>query len=154
MGKRGAKPQGKVKIRWSPKFAYAIGLLTTDGNLSKDGRHITLVSNDLEQLINFRNCLGINNKITRHNAGSSRIQKGKRIQLGDVLFYDFLLEIGLTPNKSKTLGKIQIPDKYFFDFLRGHFDGDGTFYSYWLEIELYVLYGICFCEQETYRLAT
>ena len=24
-----------------------------------------------------------------------------------------------------------MPIKYFFDFLRGHFDGDGTFYSYW-----------------------
>lgn len=26
-------------FRWSPEMAYAIGLLTTDGNLSKDGRH-------------------------------------------------------------------------------------------------------------------
>lgn len=34
-------------------------------------------------------------------------------------------------NKSKTLGKLNIPDEYFFDFLRGHFDGDGSFYSYW-----------------------
>ena len=24
-----------------------------------------------------------------------------------------------------------MPDKYFFDFLRGGFDGDGTFYSYY-----------------------
>ena len=32
---------------------------------------------------------------------------------------------------SKTLEEIDIPDEYFFDFLRGHFDGDGTFYSYW-----------------------
>lgn len=29
------------------------------------------------------------------------------------------------------MGKIKIPSKYFFDFLRGCFDGDGTFYSYW-----------------------
>ena len=26
---------------------------------------------------------------------------------------------------------MKIPKKYFFDFLRGHLDGDGTFYSYW-----------------------
>jgi hypothetical protein len=25
---------------------------------------------------------------------------------------------------------LDIPEEYFFDFLRGHFDGDGTFYSY------------------------
>jgi 6-phosphofructokinase len=29
------------------------------------------------------------------------------------------------------MGKLKIPDKYFFDFLRGCFDGDGCFYSYW-----------------------
>lgn len=52
-------------------------------------------------------------------------------QFGDVVFYNFLLSIGLMPRKSKILKEIQVPDKYFFDFLRGHFDGDGTFYSYW-----------------------
>jgi hypothetical protein len=26
---------------------------------------------------------------------------------------------------------LKIPHKYFFDFLRGSFDGDGTFCSYW-----------------------
>ena len=33
--------------------------------------------------------------------------------------------IGLTPNKSKTLAPLAIPDEYFRDFLRGEFDGDG-----------------------------
>jgi hypothetical protein len=27
MGKRGQKPKGKIKIKWSANFAYAIGLL-------------------------------------------------------------------------------------------------------------------------------
>ena len=34
------------------------------------------------------------------------------------------------PNKSKILGALKIPDPYFFDFLRGSFDGDGSTYSY------------------------
>gem|GEM_PF-6676481 len=42
------KPLGKVKIQWSPEFAYVIGLLTTDGNLSPDGRHINFTSKDRE----------------------------------------------------------------------------------------------------------
>ena len=29
------------------------------------------------------------------------------------------------------MSELKIPSKYFFDFLRGCFDGDGTFYSYW-----------------------
>ena len=31
----------------------------------------------------------------------------------------------------KKLKSVVMPKKYFFDFLRGHFDGDGSFYSYW-----------------------
>ncbi len=127
----GTRPKRKVKIKWTPNFAYAIGLLTTDGNLSPTGRHINLTSKDKEQILNLKHCLGIKNKIGKKSRGGSTEKKYYVIQFGDVLFYKFLLGIGIMPNKSKTLGKILIPNKYFFDFLRGHFDGDGTFYSYW-----------------------
>lgn len=123
------RPRGKVKIKWSPNFAYAIGLLATDGNLSSDGRHISMSSKDKEQLENFLKCLGIKNTIGTNRSGARDISL--RVQIGDIKFYDFLVSIGLIPAKSKTIGELKIPDKYFFDFLRGHFDGDGTFYSYW-----------------------
>lgn len=125
-----AKPKSKVKIKWSPEFAYAIGLLVTDGCLSSDGRHIDFTSNDYDQLINFLKCLGLKNKIGYKISGSG-VKKTGCIQFGDVIFYKFLVGLGLSPKKSKTIGFLKIPDKYFFDFLRGHFDGDGTFYSYW-----------------------
>lgn len=54
-----------------------------------------------------------------------------RIQFGDVRLYKFLLQVGLMSNKTKIIGALDVPDEYFFDFLRGHFDGDGSFYSYW-----------------------
>ena len=41
------KRLNRVKTEWSPEFAYAIGLLVTDGSLSKDGRHINFSSMDL-----------------------------------------------------------------------------------------------------------
>lgn len=128
MKKRGAKPKGKVKIKWSPNFAYAIGLLATDGCLQKDGLHIELTSKDKEQLLNFTEALDIKVKLTYKY--SSLNKKYLRVQFGDVLFFKFLLSIGLTPAKSKTIGPIAVPPKYFFDFLRGSHDGDGTFYSY------------------------
>ena len=124
-----AKPKNKVKIKWSPEFAYAIGLLTTDGNLSSDGRHFDFTSKDLEQIKNFIKCLNLKNKIGIKTSGLGK--KSFRVQFGDINFYKFLLNIGLNSNKSKILANIDMPDKYFFDFLRGHFDGDGTFYSYW-----------------------
>ncbi|MDP1706725.1 MAG: hypothetical protein Q8L36_02790 [bacterium] len=130
MGSRGAKPQNKVKIEWSPKFAYALGLLATDGNLSTDGRHFDFTSKDMEQIRNFMNCLEIKPKIGYKKSGYTG-QKRPRIQFGDVNFYKFLLGIGFMPAKSKIMADFKIPNKYFFDFLRGHLDGDGTFISYW-----------------------
>lgn len=126
----GTKPKGKVKIKWSGPLAYAIGLLATDGNLSCDGRHFDLTSRDLEQVENFLKCLGLKNKIGKKSSSFSK-RKYFRVQFGDVNFYKFLLRLGLTPAKSKSIGKLNIPDNYFFDFLRGEFDGDGTFYSYY-----------------------
>ena len=61
MGKRGPKPRGKIKIQWSADFAYALGLLVTDGSLSKDGRHICFTSTDLEQIKNYTKALQITN---------------------------------------------------------------------------------------------
>jgi len=121
----------KVKIKWSPDFAYAIGLLTTDGSLSIDGRHMNLTSKDRGLIEIFKTCLGLKNKIGRKMRKRGGEKRYFQLQFGDVYFYRFLLKLGLTPNKSKTLSEIYIPKQYFFDFLRGHFDGDGTFYSYW-----------------------
>ena len=123
------KPLGKVKIQWSPEFAYAIGLLVTDGCLYGDGRHINLTSKDKEQIKNFLWCLKLNNKIgMKHNG--ARSARSFTVQFGDIVFYRFLNSIGVNPRKSKIIADIKIPNEYFFDFLRGHFDGDGTFYSY------------------------
>ncbi len=126
-----AKPQGRVAIQWSPEFAYAIGLLVTDGNLSPDGRHFNFTSKDIELVELFKNALGLTNKIGRKARGGETEKKYYVIQFGDVLFYAFCISIGLHPNKSKTLDKIKVPRKYFLDFTRGCFDGDGSFYSYW-----------------------
>lgn len=123
------KPLNKIKIKWSCNFAYAIGLLATDGSLSKDRRHIAFTSKDKEQVSNFLYCLGAKNKIGKNFSGFGGLSL--KTQIGDVNFYKFLESIGLTAKKSYSIGILNIPDKYFFDFLRGHFDGDGTFYSYW-----------------------
>lgn len=124
------KPLGKVKTEWSAEFAYAIGLLTTDGSLSKDGRHINFTSKDRDLVMTFKRCLKLDNVIGRKTSGSTKEKKYFQIQFGDVLFYRFLVKLGLMPNKTKKLGDLNIPQKYFFHFLRGHFDGDGTIYSY------------------------
>lgn len=118
------------RIQWSADLAYAIGLITTDGSLSKDGRHINLTSKDVDQLETFSKILRLKNKISTKIGGYSGTIC-YQVQFGSVNLYKFLLEIGLTPNKTKTLGALKIPSEYFADFLRGHLDGDGSTYSYW-----------------------
>ena len=128
---RGNQKNKNYKIEWTPEFNYAIGLLTTDGNLSKDGRHLEFTSNDIQLVKTFKKCMNlIGVKIGTKTSGFTN-KKYPRIQFSNVKLYRKLLKIGLTPNKSKTIGRLKIPDKYFFDFLRGCFDGDGTIFSYW-----------------------
>ena len=130
MRKRGKRPRRTEPVAWTAEFAYALGLLATDGCLSNDGRHLELTSKDREQLENFRKCLGLKVKIGQKTSSYTG-KKITRIQFGDVVLYRFLLGLGFTPAKTKTIGKLDIPHEYIFDFLRGHLDGDGCFYSYW-----------------------
>lgn len=120
--------QHKVTIQWSPEFAYAIGVLSSDGCLSSDGRHISLKSADLDFVQTFKKILCLENKISTPRG---RVRTHYQIIFGDKVFYQFLLGIGLSPAKSKTIKAVEIPNIYFPDFLRGLFDGDGTFYSFW-----------------------
>src|SRR3989338_6663047 len=110
------KSLGKVKIKWSPDFAYAIGLLTTDGNLSIDRRHINFTSKDKNLVIIFNNCFVVNHKISKKSLADSKIKKYFQVQFSDRNFYEFLLLIGLMPKKSKIINAVNIPSKYFFDF--------------------------------------
>ncbi|MCW1930499.1 MAG: LAGLIDADG family homing endonuclease [Candidatus Kerfeldbacteria bacterium] len=125
------KPLHAIDLTPSAHLYYVVGLITTDGSLSKDGRHIVITSKDLQLLETVQDILKTTYHIGRFSNGITTDKRYYRLQIGDVRFYKFLLKIGLMPNKSKILGEISIPQKYFMDFLRGHFDGDGTFYSYY-----------------------
>ena len=115
-----------ISTVWSPDLAYVIGLITSDGNLANDVRHINLTSKDESIVLQTRAVLGIRNKIGMKSRSKDAEKKYYFLQFGSVDFYRFLLEIGLTPNKSKTLPDLKIPKKYFADFLRGCIDGDGS----------------------------
>ena len=131
MGLRGIKPRGEISTQWSANLAYAIGLISSDGNLSPNGRIVTFVSKDLQLINALQSSLGIDKIVHYKSSGFAPNKRYAFINICDILFYNFLLSIGLSAAKSKTIGILEIPDEYFIDFLRGSFDGDGSFYSYW-----------------------
>lgn len=112
------------KYNWTPELAYIVGLMTTDGCLSPDGRHLTFTSCDKQLVETFKEILNLKNIIGKTET------RALRIQFGDIQFYKWLLSIGLTPAKSHTIGKILIPKEFFRDFIRGHLDGDGSITTY------------------------
>lgn len=119
----GPRPRGLPSRRfWRPDLAYAVGLLVTDGHVSTDGRHIVLVSKDVEQLETFKTILELKNRISRHSGGTGAVY---HTQFGDRMFAEWLTSIGFTARKTYNIGSLTIPDEFFRDFLRGHLDGDG-----------------------------
>ena len=129
MSRRGGREPYKKIYAWNSQIAYVAGVIASDGCLSNNGRHLNVTSTDMEMLENVRKILDLRVKIGTKRNGFGGF--GNFIQFGDVSLYDFLLKAGITPAKSKTILKVDVPDLYYGDFLRGLFDGDGTVYGYW-----------------------
>ena len=92
--------RGELASTWTPERAYAVGLIATDGNLSRNGRHLTVTSADLDLLEVLRACLTVTARTTRLGPGS----RCYRVQWSDRRLHRWLEGIGLWPAKSRTLG--------------------------------------------------
>lgn len=127
---RGPVPRSRaarIGIGWSPATAYAVGLMATDGNLSGRKGHLSLVSKDVDQVETLRRCLHLEAPIATIRNATGILHK---VQWCDRGLYDWLLGVGLTPAKSRTIGPLAVPDGVFVDFFRGCIDGDGSVLVY------------------------
>lgn len=114
---------------WNSQLAYLAGLFASDGCLLNDGRHLNITSIDHEIIDYAQSILGKQELKVQPKTG----QFGTPAfawQFSDVSLYDFFIHHGITPQKSKTIKSVDVPDEYWSDFLRGYFDGDGTVYGY------------------------
>jgi len=84
---RGSQKNKNYQIAWCPNFAYAVGLLTADGNLSKDGRHISLTSKDVQLLNTFKKCIKLNSVKIGTKLGGYSEKKYSQIQFSNVKLY-------------------------------------------------------------------
>jgi hypothetical protein len=104
-------------------MSYTLGFICADGNLTKnknDSKFLTVYSKDIQILRSIRECMNSEHKISRRKDNCCRIQIGSKI------IFDDLANHGICENKTKRLTLPKIPIKFFPDFIRGYFDGDGN----------------------------
>jgi len=112
--------------KWSTDMAYVLGFLFADGNLviTKRNTHfISFYTADKSLLESMRKVMSSDHKISLRKAKSGQVY---RMQVGSKEWFNDLCKLGLMPNKTRRLSLPNIPDKYFSDFVRGYFDGDGN----------------------------
>ncbi len=108
-------------------MAYVLGFFTADGNMirNKRGAHfISIEITDRDILEKIRDVINSNHKISIRKREFPE-KDAYRLQIGSKGMFNDLIRLGMTPNKSKTIDLPFVPEKYFSDFVRGYFDGDG-----------------------------
>jgi hypothetical protein len=114
--------------KWSHNMAYVLGLLCADGSIRHSNRNAWYIDLQLtdEVLVNgVRKVMKSEHKITVRK----RIPPENdlfRLQIGSKEMCQDLAALGIVPNKTKVIKLPDVPRKYFGDFVRGYFDGDGN----------------------------
>lgn len=111
--------------RWSPEMAYVLGVIVTDGCLSRNS--ITVSQKEPELLLKIGALLGSDHPL------AFRPQRGKAgavytLTIYSQMMFRTLLDLGVTPRKSRTLLFPGVPLLYLRHFIRGCWDGDGSIY--------------------------
>ena len=119
--------------RWSPAMAYVLGYFAADGTMvehKNGGHYIEFHSTDRCLIESTRSALESNHSIgvRRPKKGNTNQKISYRLQIGSKEMFADLLDLGLIQNKSNVLALPDVPKKYFADFVRGYFDGDGCIY--------------------------
>lgn len=129
-------PEQQIKrVEWwnhlsERRLGYLCGFIATDGCLSTPNRiRIGLHARDFRLLERLATCI---TKPPYPIAHPVR-EKGKVVTLDTIApsLFGFLVDMGITPNKSLILNP-ELKDKspeFLWGFLRGCIDGDGTIYS-------------------------
>jgi len=120
--------------KWSPNMAYVLGFFVADGciilnkNRKKNPFIFNITSVDLKHLYKIKKALGSEHKISNKSGNSSNI--AHQIHFRNSVLANDLIKLGIFPRKTYNLKSIKVPNKYFPDFVRGFFDGDGSVYTY------------------------
>lgn len=119
--------------------AYWLGYIAADGNIysneqrknKSSGSTLKIISKDKDHLEKFKKSIKADNEIEEVISfkGYSNGNKVYRIQIYSNKMCDDLIKLGIIPNKSLILKPPIINEKFYKDFIRGYFDGDGSIYK-------------------------
>jgi len=108
----------------TPDLAYVLGLWASDGNLYNTTLSLGLVERDVIEWVS--NKIGLKTKVISIN--SSKYNKPHvRIKFNNGYVRDIFNSYGISEKKSFNIEFPNLPDKFIPHFLRGVFDGDGSF---------------------------
>jgi len=116
---------------WSPGMAWVLGLLFADGNLKKNKPEFRLSQRNKDGLQKVLNLMRSSHMISAKDKRSYKgVISGKiySFSIYNKKIYNDLLNLGLTPAKSTEMKFPEVPPKYMNHFIRGLYDGDGSFY--------------------------
>ena len=120
-------------------MSYILGFIVADGCLGvkrirkRDGGKqyaLNITSKDRFHLENIKEVMASQQKICPKYGSYTSKKDYYCIQIGHQEICKNLVKLGILPRKTYNLSSIKIPEKYFPDFVRGFFDGDGTVYIY------------------------
>lgn len=106
---------------WSDEMAYLLGYITADGGVRPHKYELKMKSIDYELLEYAKKLLKTNYEI--------KSEKNTRCYVLVVYskkIIESLAKLGIYARKSLTVQMAKVPDKYFWSYLRGLVDGDGT----------------------------
>lgn len=110
--------------------AYWFGLLLADGNMlydSKKGYSVGLGLIDKEHIKRFLMDIQSDSLLRKEVYGNKR-NPFYSVRINNKAFCAYLFEKGMIPNKTKVLTfPTCIPNKYMNHFIRGYWDGDGSY---------------------------
>jgi len=116
--------------KWSPEMAYVLGFFAADGSMLLNNRgacFIEFTITDRIVLEHIQRVTGSTHRIAERERGGN-CKTAYRLQIGSKDWFNDLSRLGFMQNKSNRLPLPEIPGKYFGDFVRGYFDGDGCVY--------------------------
>ena len=113
---------------WSSEMAYILGFIYGDGNILASTKSYRLTFNitDKSLLEKINHTMDSTYPISERTKRKKKHHKIKyRVEINSKTLISDLLKLGVAPNKTLIMQFPEVPDKYFYDFVRGYLDADG-----------------------------